>query len=71
MSNQPGEWSVALDLWRAEREGAAGLAQRQQSRFADLLAHARSASRFYAHLYRDLPATALRYADCRRSPSAS
>jgi hypothetical protein len=44
-----------LDLWRAEREGAAGLARRREPRLADLLAHARGASRFYRHLYRDLP----------------
>jgi phenylacetate-CoA ligase len=56
VGNQPDMWRVMLDLQRAEREGAAGLAQRQQSRLADLLAHARGASRFYARLYRDLPA---------------
>jgi phenylacetate-coenzyme A ligase PaaK-like adenylate-forming protein len=56
VGNQPGKWRVALDLRRAQREGAAGIARRQQSRLADLLAHARNASRFYRRLYRDLPA---------------
>lgn len=56
MGNQPGKWSVVLDLWRAQGEGAAGLARRQESRLAALLAHARGASRFYRQLYRDRPA---------------
>jgi len=63
LSNQPGEWSVALDLWRAEREGADGIARRQQSRLADLLAHARGASRFYRRRYRDLPADGVALGD--------
>lgn len=55
-SKQPGEARLALDLWRAQREGAAGLARRQERRLTDLVAFARSASRFYQKLYRDLPA---------------
>ena len=55
-SKQPGEARLALDLWRAQREGAVGLARRQERRLADLVAHARSASPFYQRLYRDLPA---------------
>jgi phenylacetate-coenzyme A ligase PaaK-like adenylate-forming protein len=56
VGDQPGRWSVVLDLWRAQREGEAGLARRRESRFADLLSHARRGSRFYRRLYRDLPA---------------
>jgi phenylacetate-coenzyme A ligase PaaK-like adenylate-forming protein len=44
-----------LDLWWAEREGAAGLVRRQGARFAALLADTRRESRFYRHLYRRLP----------------
>ncbi len=56
MTKQPGEVRIALDVWRAQREGAAGLARRQEQRFAALVAHARAASRFYQRLYRDQPA---------------
>lgn len=56
MSKRPHSWCVVLDLWRAQREGPAGLARRQENRLAALVAHARKLSRFYQHLYRDLPA---------------
>lgn len=46
----------ALDLWKAQREAEAGLAQRRAERYAALLAHARDASPFYRELYRGLPA---------------
>lgn len=46
---------VALDAWRAEREGPPGIARRQHRRLATLVAHARTRSPFYARLYRDLP----------------
>lgn len=65
---QPGEARRALDLWRAQRAGAAGLARRQESRFAALVAYARAASRFYQRLYRDLPANALTLGDLRQLP---
>lgn len=55
MSNDPGKWCTVLDLWRAEREGPAGLARRQETRLSALVAHARARSRFYQRLYRDLP----------------
>lgn len=55
-SKQQGEARVALDLWRAQHEGAAGLARRQELRLAALVAHARVSSRFYRRLYRDQPA---------------
>lgn len=56
MGREPGKWCTAWDLWRAQREGPAGLAQRQETRLAALVAHARERSRFYRRLYRDLPA---------------
>ena len=63
MDNFPGKWPVALDLWSAEREGAAGLARRQESRLAALLADARGASRFYQRLYCHLPAEGVALGD--------
>lgn len=56
MNKLPGKWCTVLDLWRAQREGSVGLAQRQETRLAALLAHARRLSCFYRRLYRDLPA---------------
>lgn len=56
MSKEPGKWCTVLDLWRAQREGSAGLAQRQKTRLTALVAHARKLSRFYQRLYRELPA---------------
>jgi phenylacetate-coenzyme A ligase PaaK-like adenylate-forming protein len=53
---RPGELQVARDLWRAQREGTAGVTRRQERRLAALVAHARAGSRFYRHLYADLPA---------------
>lgn len=46
---------MVLDLLRAQREGALGLARRQETRLAALVAHARSASRYYERLYRGIP----------------
>jgi phenylacetate-CoA ligase len=56
VSKHQSEARIALDLWRAEREGASGLARRQERRLSVLLAHARTESPFYRHLYRGLPA---------------
>ncbi len=55
VSKQPSEARIALDLWRAQREGATGLARRQELRLAALVAHARAKSRFYQRLYHDQP----------------
>ena len=46
---------VAWDTWRAESEGPAGIARRQQARLAELVEFARSASPYYRRLYRDVP----------------
>jgi phenylacetate-coenzyme A ligase PaaK-like adenylate-forming protein len=46
---------VAWDAWRAARGGAPSIAERQAVRLTALVDHARSASRFYAEHYRDVP----------------
>lgn len=63
MSKELGKWRTVLDLWRAQREGSAGLAQRQDTRLAALVVHARKLSRFYQRLYRDLPAVGIVLSD--------
>jgi phenylacetate-coenzyme A ligase PaaK-like adenylate-forming protein len=50
-----GPLRVALGLLRAQREGQAGLARRQDERLAALVQHARARSRYYERLYRGLP----------------
>ena len=47
---------------------AAGIAARQASRLAELVAHARTSSRFYAEHYRDVPAGPIRPAELRQLP---
>src|SRR5665647_439493 len=47
---------VVRELLRAQREGAAGLARRQEARLASLIEHARAGSPFYQRLYRYQPA---------------
>jgi phenylacetate-coenzyme A ligase PaaK-like adenylate-forming protein len=42
---------VAIDLWRAEREGPEGLVQRQAERLSALVAHARVYSPYFRELY--------------------
>jgi phenylacetate-CoA ligase len=46
---------IAIDLWRAQRQGEPGLAVRRQRRLKKLLRYARTHSPFYQDLYRDLP----------------
>ncbi|GGG51975.1 hypothetical protein GCM10011374_13380 [Kocuria dechangensis] len=46
---------MAWDAWRTTRGGPAAVAARQEARLDALVAHARSASRFYAEHYRDVP----------------
>lgn len=57
LGEQPEQSLLGLiaDARSALREGAAGLARRQRSRIADLVAYARANSGFYRQLYRDLP----------------
>ena len=47
---------AGLDLLRAQRQGAPGLARRQETRLAALVGYARARSRYYGRLYRGLPA---------------
>lgn len=68
LDKQPGEVRLALDVWRTLREGAPGLARRQKVRLAALIAHARVTSRFYRHLYRDLPVGSLALRDFAHFP---
>lgn len=55
MDKALGSARVALDLLRAQREGASGLARRQEDRLVALVTYARAKSRYYERLYRDLP----------------
>ena len=56
MGKRAGSALVALDLLRAQREGASGLARRQQARLVALVRYARARSRYYERVYRGLPA---------------
>jgi hypothetical protein len=47
MNSDPSYAQVARDIWRAQREGPAGIARRQDRRLATLVAHARTHSAFY------------------------
>jgi len=55
MSSTPSYARVARDLWRAQREGPAGIARRRNRRLAALVAHARARSPHYRRLYADVP----------------
>jgi phenylacetate-coenzyme A ligase PaaK-like adenylate-forming protein len=59
----PGEARTALDLWRAQRQGVAGLTRRQESRLAELLASTRTRSRLYRRLYQGVPAEGVHLRD--------
>ncbi|MGZ6367309.1 MAG: phenylacetate--CoA ligase family protein [Ktedonobacteraceae bacterium] len=47
--------SASWDAWRTAREGKQGIAQRQQERLQELVTYARTQSKYYAHMYRDVP----------------
>ena len=47
--------SASWNAWRAVREGKQGIAQRQQERLRALVAYARTHSRYFADVYRDVP----------------
>src|SRR5512143_714244 len=55
MHGEPSYAQVARDLWRAQREGPAGIATRQARRLAALVAYARGHSALYQRLYADVP----------------
>jgi hypothetical protein len=71
VSKRPGEARIALDLWRAEHEGAVGLTWRQERRLAPLLAHAQAGSPFYRRLYRGGQVDIRpQYPTCSETPTA-
>jgi hypothetical protein len=43
------------DAWKAVREGKQGIAQRQHERLQALVSYARTHSRYFADVYRDVP----------------
>ncbi len=47
--------SASWNAWRAAREGKQGIAQRRQERLRALVAYARTHSRYFADVYRDVP----------------
>ena len=49
------EIRIAYDMWRAQRQGEAGLAARRERRLEKLFRYARAHSPFYQNLYHDLP----------------
>lgn len=48
-------FGTLCDAYRVARHGQAGVAQRQQQRLQDIVAHARAHSPYYGELYRDVP----------------
>jgi phenylacetate-coenzyme A ligase PaaK-like adenylate-forming protein len=46
---------ILADLRKARRQGVAAIALRQRRRLAEIVAHARTASPYYAELYQDVP----------------
>ena len=52
MGTRPTEGRLALDMWRAQREGAHGLERRRVERLGALVDHARSRSGFYRDRFR-------------------
>jgi phenylacetate-coenzyme A ligase PaaK-like adenylate-forming protein len=63
MLDAPSWVQVARDLWRAQREGPAAIARRQDRRLAALVAFARGHSPLYRQLYADLPVDGWTLAD--------
>lgn len=55
MNERPAPWRLALDVWRAQRDGPDGIDRRRHRRLAELVAYARSRSPFYRQLYAALP----------------
>ena len=46
---------ASWDAWRTARKGKQGIARRQQKRLKELVSYARTQSRYYANVYRDVP----------------
>jgi phenylacetate-CoA ligase len=47
--------SASWDAWKAAREGKQGIARRQHERLQALVSYARTHSRYFAEVYRDVP----------------
>jgi phenylacetate-CoA ligase len=54
-NHRPTFLAASWDVWKAAREGKQGIARRQQERLQALVSYARTSSRYYADLYRDVP----------------
>jgi phenylacetate-CoA ligase len=54
-NHRPTFLAVSWDAWKAAREGKQGIARRQQERLQALVSYARTHSRYFADLYRDVP----------------
>jgi phenylacetate-CoA ligase len=54
-SKTPTFFTASWDAWRTAREGKLRIAQRQQERLQELVAYARTQSRYFAQVYRDVP----------------
>lgn len=55
MSSKLSSRQIFLETWQAGRNHGAAVQSLQKQRLADIVQYARSHSRFYAELYRDLP----------------
>jgi phenylacetate-coenzyme A ligase PaaK-like adenylate-forming protein len=55
MNKQPTFLTASWDAWRTARAGMEGIAQRQQERLQELFTYARTQSRYYAQVYREVP----------------
>ena len=55
MSESLSPIAAALDLYRAQKDGPAGIAVRQQARLGRLVEFARERSPYYRRAYRGLP----------------
>jgi phenylacetate-CoA ligase len=53
----PNLLSAGWDVYRAGRQGQAGIARRQEQRLRDIVAYARTHSEYFASRYRDVPET--------------
>ncbi len=54
-SKTPTFLTASWDAWRTVRKGKPRIAQRQHERLHELVAYARTHSRYYAQVYRDVP----------------
>lgn len=55
MNKQPTFLTASWDAWRSARKGKERITQRQQERLQELVTYARTQSRYYAQVYRDVP----------------